>query len=153
MANPVTSIGNLTAEKPKVPFNLSKLSPQSKQSTIKKKRPMGVNDEFVEIRTVTNPDGTTKRVRVYKRHEKKSIFLTEEQKEEIDNAFVLFDKDNSGSIDVHELKDALKALGIHNLSKDEVVQMMQKVDKDGSGSIDKEEFVGLMAKLMEQRNQ
>lgn len=57
---------------------------------------------------------------------------------------MLFDKDKSGSIDIHELKDALKALGIF-LKRDEIKQMMTKVDKDGSGAIDQEEFTALMA--------
>ena len=78
--------------------------------------------------------------------------LTEEQKEEIDNAFLLFDKDKSGSIDVNELKDAMKALGIF-LKKEEVKQKMTKVDKDGSGAIDKDEFMALMAEQIESRNQ
>ena len=75
---------------------------------------------------------------------KKVKHLTNEQCEEINNAFLLFDKDNSGSIDVNELKDAMKALGIY-LKKEEVKLKMAKVDKDGSGAIDKDEFMALMA--------
>ena len=56
--------------------------------------------------------------------------------EEIGNAFLLFDKDKSGTIDVNELKDAMKALGIF-LRKDEVREKMLQVDKDGSGTIDR----------------
>jgi len=36
-----------------------------------------------------------------------------EKKEEIESAFHLFDVDGSGNIDVFELRDALKCLGIH----------------------------------------
>lgn len=61
--------------------------------------------------------------------------LSEEQKIEIENAFDLFDKDNSGSIDVVELKDAMRALGI-NQKKSTIKALMTKVDKDGSGAID-----------------
>ena len=71
--------------------------------------------------------------------------------EEIDNAFHLFDKDRSGSIDVNELKDAMKALGIF-LKKEEVRETMRKVDKDGSGNIDKEEFTALMAEQIDVRD-
>jgi len=39
--------------------------------------------------------------------------LTREEINEIKHAFDLFDKDGSESIDVSELKDAMKALGIH----------------------------------------
>jgi len=44
-------------------------------------------------------------------------YLSLEQKEEIDTAFFIFDKDRSGSIYISELKDALKALGM-NFTKD-----------------------------------
>ena len=64
---------------------------------------------------------------------------------------MLFDKDKSGSIDIHELKDALKALGIF-LKRDEIKSMMTKVDKDGSGAIDQEEFTALMAEQIENRD-
>ena len=60
-----------------------------------------------------------KRKKIIKRITKKIKFLTLEQVEEIENAFILFDKDNSGSIDIHELKDALKALGVF-LKREEV---------------------------------
>jgi Ca2+-binding EF-hand superfamily protein len=65
--------------------------------------------------------------------------LSEEQKEEIDNAFLIFDKDHSGLIDVNELKDAMKALGIY-LKKSEAHAIMNQIDKDGSGAIDRNEF-------------
>ena len=70
--------------------------------------------------------------------------LNEQQIEEIYNAFIVFDKDKSGSIDKGELKDALKAMGVH-LKKTEVDDLMVEMDKDGSGTIDKDEFINLMA--------
>jgi Ca2+-binding EF-hand superfamily protein len=70
--------------------------------------------------------------------------LTKEQVDEIKAAFELFDKDHSGNIDVNELRDAMKALGIY-LKKDAVKEMMKKVDKDGSGTIELDEFMALMA--------
>ena len=57
---------------------------------------------------------------------------------------MMFDKDRSNSIDLSELKDAMKALGVH-LLKDELRCKMEQVDKDGSGTIDKLEFLSLMA--------
>ena len=82
-------------------------------------RPLEKNEEFVEYKYVELPDGTKKRKRVIKKLINQVKMLTQEQKEEIDNAFILFDKDKSGSIDVGELKDAMKALGIY-LKKEEV---------------------------------
>ena len=120
----------------------------------KKKYVLGKDEEFVEYKHYKLEDGSGgyKRKKVVKRTIQMIKLLTEEQKEEIDNAFLLFDKDKSGSIDVVELKDAMKALGIY-LKKEEVKAKMTKVDKDGSGAIDKEEFMSLMAEQIESRNQ
>ena len=70
--------------------------------------------------------------------------LTKEQVEEIKSAFELFDKDNSGSIDANELRDAMKALGIY-LKMDQITQLIQRIDKDGSGVVEFDEFMALMA--------
>ena len=40
-----------------------------------------------------------------------NIILSDEQKQELKEAFDLFDSDGSGSIDAKELKVALRALG------------------------------------------
>lgn len=117
----------------------------------KVKKPLGKNEEFVDYKHFKMSDGTLKRKKIIKKIQKKVKMLTDEQMEEIDNAFYLFDKDQSGSIDVNELKDAMKALGIY-LKKEEVKAKMQKVDKDGSGSIEKNEFLSLMAEQIEMRN-
>ena len=57
-------------------------------------------------------DGTVKKKKIVKTITKRTKKITEEQKDEIDHAFLLFDKDNSGAIDAKELNDAMKALGI-----------------------------------------
>merc|ERR1711861_57607 len=49
--------------------------------------------------------------------------LTEEQKQEIREAFDLFDTDGSGAIDAKELKVAMRALGFEP-KKEEVMMMM-----------------------------
>lgn len=115
------------------------------------KRPLKANEEFVDYKYIEMEDGEVKRKKIIKRTDKRTKWLTLEQKEEIDNAFLLFDKDGSGSIDVVELKDALRALGIF-LKKEEVKQTMLKVDKDGSGAIDQEEFLALMAEQIDERD-
>ena len=78
----------------------------------KKKYVLGEGEKFVEYKYVQQADGSIKRKKIIKRVTRYTKQVTEEQKEEIDNAFHMFDRDNSGSIDVVELKDAMKALGV-----------------------------------------
>jgi centrin-3 len=58
--------------------------------------------------------------------------LTEEQKQEIKEAFDLFDTDKTGTIDYHELKVAMRALGF-DVKKQEVLGLMREYDRDGAG--------------------
>ena len=74
---------------------------------------------------------------------KKRTELTEEQKQEIKEAFDLFDTDGSGNIDQKELKGAMRALGFEP-KREEIKKMIQDVDKDGSGVIDFPEFLDMM---------
>lgn len=53
-----------------------------------------------------------KRKRIFRKITRVKRFLSGEQREEIKMAFYLFDKDKSNTIDLNELKDAMKALGI-----------------------------------------
>ena len=54
------------------------------------------------------------------RGKKKNKFeLTEEQKQEIREAFELFDTDKNGQVDAHEMKVAMRALGF-DVRKEEV---------------------------------
>merc|ERR1712019_27195 len=59
--------------------------------------------------------------------------LTEEQKQEIKEAFDLFDTDGSGEIDSKELKVAMRALGFE--PKKEEIQKMISDDDDETGKI------------------
>jgi len=74
---------------------------------------------------------------------KKQKELTDEQKQEIKEAFDLFDTDGSGSIDSKELKVAMRALGFEP-KKEEIQKMISDVDDDGSGTIEYEEFLKMM---------
>ena len=69
--------------------------------------------------------------------------LTEEQKQEIKEAFDLFDTEGTGQIDVKELKVAMRALGFEP-KKEEVRKMIGEVDKEGRGVIDFTDFMDLM---------
>ena len=58
--------------------------------------------------------------------------LTEEQKQEIREAFDLFDTDGSGTIDAKELKVAMRALGFEP-KKEELKKLISDLDKNASG--------------------
>nr|XP_009478812.1 PREDICTED: caltractin [Pelecanus crispus] len=77
--------------------------------------------------------------------------LTEEQKQEIREAFDLFDTDGSGSIDIKELKVAMRALGFEP-KKEEIKKMIADIDKEGSGTIDFEDFLAMMTQKMSEKD-
>merc|ERR1719460_1566170 len=78
---------------------------------------------------------------------KKTGALSEEQIDEIREAFSLFDGDASGAIDVRELKAAMRALGFE-VKNDELKKMITDVDNDGNGTIEFSEFLGMMTAKM-----
>ena len=73
-----------------------------------------------------------KRKRIFRRINIEKKFISEETKNEIEAAFRMFDKDRSETIDINELKDAMKALGIF-MPKIEIYNLLERIDKDGSG--------------------
>ncbi|CAJ1059145.1 caltractin [Xyrichtys novacula] len=77
--------------------------------------------------------------------------LTEEQKQEIKEAFDLFDTDGTGTIDVKELKVAMRALGFEP-KKEEIKQMIADIDKEGSGTIEFSTFFNMMAPKMAEKD-
>merc|ERR1711998_791199 len=82
---------------------------------------------------------------------KKKGGLTDEQLEEIREAFGLFDGDASGAIDVRELKAAMRALGFE-VKNEELKKMVADVDSDGSGQIEFGEFLQMMTGKMGERD-
>jgi len=65
--------------------------------------------------------------------------LTEEQKQEIKEAFELFDTDKDNAIDYHELKVAMRALGF-DVKKADVLKILRDYDRDSTGKIQFEDF-------------
>merc|ERR1712230_12016 len=82
---------------------------------------------------------------------KKKGGLSEEQMEEIREAFGLFDGDASGAIDVRELKAAMRALGFE-VKNEELKKMVADVDNDGNGIIEFSEFLGMMTAKMGEKD-
>lgn len=77
--------------------------------------------------------------------------MTEDQKQEIREAFELFDTEGIGHIDSKELKVAMRALGFEP-KKEEIRKMLSVVDKEGTGLISYEAFLDLMASKMADRD-
>ncbi len=73
--------------------------------------------------------------------------LTEEQRQEIKEAFDLFDTDSTGVIDAKELKVAMRALGFEP-KKEDIRRILQEVDSKGDGVIRFEEFMEIMTGKM-----
>eukprot|EP00164_Ancoracysta_twista_P006823 GFYU01009572.1.p2 GENE.GFYU01009572.1~~GFYU01009572.1.p2 ORF type:complete len:195 (-),score=52.70 GFYU01009572.1:261-845(-) len=77
--------------------------------------------------------------------------LSEEQKEEVREAFDLFDTDKNGQIDYHELKVALRALGFE-VKKQDVLRLIAEHDRDGSGQIEFPDFLDIMTQKIGERD-
>ncbi|KAK6947059.1 EF-hand domain [Dillenia turbinata] len=77
--------------------------------------------------------------------------LSQQKRQEIKEAFELFDTDGSGTIDAKELNVAMRALGFE-MTEEQINQMIADVDKDGSGAIDFDEFVHMMTAKIGERD-
>ena len=79
------------------------------------------------------------------------VELSDEQRQEIKEAFELFDTDKTGTIDYHELKVAMRALGF-DVKKQEVLQLMREYDRDGAGQIEYPDFLEIMTHKIQERD-
>ena len=68
------------------------------------------------------------------------MVLSQEEIDGCRDAFLAFDKDRSGTIDVWELRQVLEAMG-QKPTEEELFQMISEVDENMSGSIDFAEFL------------
>jgi centrin-1 len=77
--------------------------------------------------------------------------LTEDEIEEIKEAFDLFDTDGSGQIDPKELKAAMQSLGFEAKNQT-IFQMISDLDKNKSGTIEFDEFLDMMTARMSDKD-
>ncbi|KAF6010405.1 Calcium-binding component of the spindle pole body (SPB) half-bridge [Brettanomyces bruxellensis] len=77
--------------------------------------------------------------------------LLNEQKQEIREAFTLFDLDNDGYLNYHELKVALRALGF-DYSKKEVLSIIEEFDSDNRKQISYDDFYRFVANKLVERD-
>lgn len=77
--------------------------------------------------------------------------MTDEQKNDIKEAFDLFDTSGTGVIDIKELKVAIRALGFEP-KKEEIKKMIADIDKDGSGKLSFADFLSLMTVKMAEKD-
>merc|ERR1712094_168083 len=82
---------------------------------------------------------------------KKPGQLSDEQLDEIREAFSLFASDASGMIDVRELKAAMRALGFE-VKNEELMKMVTDIDNDGNGTIEFSEFLQMMTGKMGEKD-
>merc|ERR1712149_79944 len=95
--------------------------------------------------------GATQTANMGRKSVKKPGQLTEDQLDEIREAFSLFDADASGMIDVRELKAAMRALGFE-VKNEELKKMVTDVDNDGNGTIEFAEFLHMMTAKMGEKD-
>ncbi|KAF7284850.1 uncharacterized protein LOC143190610 [Rhynchophorus ferrugineus] len=77
--------------------------------------------------------------------------LGDEEKNNIKEAFDLFDSEGTGKIDSKDLKVAIRALGFEP-KKEEIKKMIADIDKDGTGKISYEDFLELMSVKMAEKD-
>ena len=73
--------------------------------------------------------------------------LTSGQKNDLQEAFDLFDKDGDGTISVNELSSLFRCFGARK-NPEELEQILKKYDEDDSGEIEFPEFVAMMAETI-----
>ena len=79
--------------------------------------------------------------------------ISDEQTAEVREAFDLFDVEKRGSIDYHEVKVAVRALGFP-LKKDKLRELLEKYEDDDEtrGRLDYDDFLDLMTHLITSRD-
>ena len=66
--------------------------------------------------------------------------LSEDQRQELREAFELFDADKTGTIDIHELKVLMRALGF-DVKKNDVLKLVHEADNTNNGNVNFDLFL------------
>lgn len=69
--------------------------------------------------------------------------ISKEQRQEIKEAFDIFDSEKTGRMDYHELKVAVRAMGFE-IKKAEALELMSRYDREETGYIGFEAFEDIM---------
>ena len=78
-------------------------------------------------------------------------YLTYEEIEEYQEAFNSFDQDNLGTISTSEVGSVIRSLG-HVISDEEIDFMIREIDIDENKVLDFQEFIGLMSKILKEKD-
>lgn len=78
--------------------------------------------------------------------------MSEEPTREIKTAFEMFDADEDGVINKHDLKVALNSLGFE-FSQEEIQRLIMELDPKNTGTIDYENFAELINSKMSEKEQ
>ena len=73
--------------------------------------------------------------------------LTPGQRNDLQEAFDLFDKDGDGTISTDELSSLFRCFGARK-NQEQLQEILKKYDEDGSGEIEFDEFVAMMAETI-----
>mmetsp|Transcript_37088 Transcript_37088/g.103194 ORF Transcript_37088/g.103194 Transcript_37088/m.103194 type:complete len:218 (-) Transcript_37088:140-793(-) len=76
--------------------------------------------------------------------------ILDEERRLIDKVFSIVDRDNSGSVDMEELKEMFKLFGVDShFLQSAITRIMSNVDKDFDGMISPQEFYTLLSQKFE----
>ncbi|KAJ9479772.1 Cell division control protein 31 [Pseudozyma hubeiensis] len=127
---------------------MSLYTPSSKAA---KRRAANLGASTSNHTSTPNHLSTSSSSRMVNSHHHIDAALTDEQRQEIKEAFELFDTDKDGAIDYHELKVAMRALGF-DLKKAEVLKLLRDHDKTNSGLLEWDDFNKIMSERIASRD-
>ncbi|KAL1494516.1 hypothetical protein ABEB36_010102 [Hypothenemus hampei] len=153
---PADGSGHVTHARPRTPTHGAKGGPKTpcktsqKQTAQQKGQPIKLPPAKVEA-----AGKKQKKPKKGKHHQHDLIVtidlteygLSEDQVAEFKEAFMLFDKDEDGTITMAELGVVMRSLG-QRPTETELRDMVNEVDQDGNGTIEFNEFLQMMSKKM-----